>query len=234
MDHSRVPSRTPFLSRFFAPDLIDLSHRNREVSVGVRFSRILNVRSRNMDYEIPLTTKAAAKQIFQAMGCTHFHMMRDFPERYREYQSFGINKYTERKWTSEAIRDLLAKLIAEDTPPKDRWWIHRHVTDLVLTGGFDNRLKPLLVASAGIDRPVSQFDRLLVAETIVGRQAAQYRSGMIYRCHDIGKPQLAQSYAEIAEKLVRKPFRSVANEKRRQELLVKLDETTSACGVRIR
>jgi hypothetical protein len=46
-------------------------------------------------YEIPIKTVEQAKEYFREMGCSHFHMGREAPNRYDEYKGLNISKEME-------------------------------------------------------------------------------------------------------------------------------------------
>ena len=47
-----------------------------------------------------------AKRYFQSMGCSHFHMSREYPERYTEYEALEITKAQETEWRQDEINDI--------------------------------------------------------------------------------------------------------------------------------
>ena len=48
-----------------------------------------------MEFNKPLTTLEDAKRYYQAMGCSHFHMAREYPEPYQEYRTLKIAESVE-------------------------------------------------------------------------------------------------------------------------------------------
>ena len=52
-------------------------------------------------FDKPIKTVEQAKEYFGAMGCSHFHMGREFPQRYDEYRKLNIPKQTETEWQKE-------------------------------------------------------------------------------------------------------------------------------------
>lgn len=184
-----------------------------------------------MEDDEPITNADAAKRYFQSMGCSSFHMTRENPQRYSEYRGLNIPKSKETEWTREEILSALERLHSVDTPHKELWSIHSSVTTLVLDGRFDDQLEALLEASSAIERVIqSQHDRLLVAETIVGRQDIRYRPGLVFKSHDSSRDDLAAQYLGLAERLTEHPFADSTNEDRRQRLLSSLAKTSVACN----
>jgi hypothetical protein len=114
-----------------------------------------------MEGDVAITSVGAAKRYFQSMGCSHFHMSREIPQRYSEYRGLNIPKSKETEWTREEILSALERLQSDDTPRKELWAIHSSVTTLLLEGNFDDQLESLFDASSSISGLISsQRDRL--------------------------------------------------------------------------
>ena len=185
-----------------------------------------------MEGDEPITSVDAAKRYFQSMGCSHFHMSREIPQRYSEYRGLNIPRSKETEWTREEILSALERLRSACTPRKELWAIHSAVTTLVLEGKFHDQLDSLFDASSSIEGVIqSQRDRLLVAETIVGRQDIQYRPGLVFGSHDSSRGDLGARYAGLASTLTDKPFVAPDEEERRQRLLSALEKTRMACNI---
>lgn len=185
-----------------------------------------------MQLDLPITTIAEAKRFFQAMGCSSFHMAREYPEHYDQYRALGISKDTEAEWTVEVITAAIEQLKGGGTDPTELWVIHSRLADLIAGRRFNSFLADVLEASNAIENLLPQKDRLLVAETIVGRQAIRYRSGLIFQSYDSTHTELAKAFSDLARRLAATPFKSVELEARRLKLLSTLAETETVCGVR--
>jgi hypothetical protein len=184
-----------------------------------------------VEFDVPVKTLEDAERYFKAMGCSHFHMSREYPARYSEYQFLQVNKRTEAEWIEEEIWaavDLLGKATTEWS---DLWAIHTRLTDLVVRNGFEGFLECVLAATSKIEARLPQFDKLLVAETIVGRQKPEYRPGLIFRCHDSARQDQAHGYYRLGRRLVNKVFQSQEHEQRRQDLLAALAVTATCCNL---
>ncbi len=183
-----------------------------------------------MAVEETINCTAAAKRYFQRMSCSHFHMARENEDRYREYCWLHIPKHQEIEWTLEEISTAIHQLQSGEYPLNDLWHIHSRASYLVHGSMLHTQLEPLLVASYHLVEVLdSGIDRLRVAETIVGRQDVTFRSGLILRCHDFCRTDLASRYAALATELTAKPFSDSNEEARRQSLRIALDKTLAAC-----
>jgi hypothetical protein len=184
-----------------------------------------------MDIEPPLRTAEEAKHYFHSMGCSHFHMSREWPARYAEYCELNISKEVETEWTAESISTLIAELKHGEVGKEPLWTVHSRLVYLVVGGQLWQFLEEVYEASCAIQDSLSKEGRLLVAETIVGRQDLQYRSSLIFQSHDSGRTQLAVKFAELVRLLAGKLFKAKDKESRRQELLSNLTEAERLCNI---
>lgn len=177
-----------------------------------------------------INNKAAAKRYFQRMGCSHFHMARENEDRYKEYCWLHIPKHQENEWKLEELSTAIRQLQSGEYPLNDLWHIHSRASDLVLESMLHTQLEPLLLASSHLDEVVdSETDRLRVAATILGRQDVAFPSGLIFRCHDLFRTDLASRYAALVTSMTAKPLSDSNEEARRQSLRIALEKTLAAC-----
>ena len=186
-----------------------------------------------MEFQTPITNLSEAKKYFQAMGCSSFHMAREYPDRYEENQALNVSKDFESEWTIDVISTKLHELGGKDGKNDKLWWIHSQIADLILgwKNKFEKHLGPLLEATKSIESHLSQRDKLLVAESIVGRQDLKYRPGLIFRSLDCGHKDLARGFAVVARQFVATPFIAKELEERRQRLLANLQQTEASCAI---
>ncbi len=83
------------------------------------------------DFDTPISDTAGAEAYFRSMGCSHFHMSREYPERYGEYKSLNVSKPQEIEWTEQELESLRLQACSPDTAPKEVWAIHSGMEDLV-------------------------------------------------------------------------------------------------------
>ena len=86
-------------------------------------------------------------------------------------------------------------------------------------------------ATGSIAQRISQFHRLIVAETIIGRQEVWRKPGLIFFACDSGYRDLGRELALIASSLVATPFQSSDLQSRCTELLSSLALTTQALNI---
>jgi CheY-like chemotaxis protein len=191
-------------------------------------------------YDIPIKTPEDAKRYFKAMGCSGFHMCRECPVRYEEFRRLNIAKDQQRQWAEESVSAALAELRSGTLEREHLWSVHSRMTDIVKGWELTPFLEEVYEVTCVIGSMMPQRDRLLVAETIVGRQELRYRPGYIFQSLDAGNAALARKFAAQARRLVDQPFPKENPEplypgedleERRQCLLATLAATEQACGI---
>lgn len=214
-----------------------------------------------MDFETPITNLPEARRYFQAMGCSSFHMSREYPERYHEYCVLKISPAIEAEWASEDVANKLSQLESEETQTDELWSIHWRLAQIAGDWELENYLDRLLEVTIALEPRLSKFDKLLVAETIVGRPHRKYPRGLIFQSSDSGRPATARGFADIARQFVSVPlteadleqirleiagssagpteqwlsasFTEAKLEQRRQKLLETLTQTMASCGIHL-
>lgn len=185
-----------------------------------------------MEFDTPIRSLPEAKRYFQATGCSSFHMAREHPARYDEYRALGISEVTEAEWASEEIISKIARLESGGCAHDELWVVHSQLADLILDRKCALYLDRLLEATKAIETQLSQRDRLLVAETIVGRQHLEYRPGLIFQSHDSEHLATAKEFAQAARRFTVDSFTTADLEQRRKRLLEGLARTENLCGIR--
>jgi len=194
-----------------------------------------------MDYNQPIQTLEQARAYYEAMNCSSFHMTREEPQRYEEFRSLRISEWTLQQWEREYMEKGIASLTNADTPVENLWFLHSQLADVVCSLFSFRLLAQFYEATLQLQTRLTPFDRLLVAETIVGRGEVKHKSGLIFRCHQMLRYGLAKQYADLTEKLGSEPFpdnevnswTGDRTEERRLQLLAKLERVRAACAWRI-
>lgn len=152
-----------------------------------------------------ITNWKEAKKYFLDMGCSHFHMSRDYPETYKEYKNKNISRQTENHWRQEQFNKYFYALLSAECSLSDMWIIHSRMNDLIEyeeeMRTLDN-LSRLLTATEHIKDIVPIKDVAMISETINGRSERRYRRGPIYSSYDLGNVEMARSFAELSQYLI--------------------------------
>jgi hypothetical protein len=151
-------------------------------------------------FDKSINTIEEAKDFFLSMGCSSFHMSREYPERYDEYKKMKITEAWENEWRQESFEIHVKKLfeVNEVSDFSTLWAIHSSMTELFRQLKTTDTLKKMLVATQYIREKVPLKDMVIVAETINGRISPTYRDGLIYLSYELQCPSLAKEFAELS------------------------------------
>ncbi len=142
-----------------------------------------------------------AKKYFMEMGCSHFHMHRENPNLYEAYTNFNISKDVETAWTEESLRQMQAKILSTTIIRNGLWRDYARMEDLVVSLKTIESLKVIYETTKKIEKQLLSQGKMLVAETINGRQDLEYRSGLIFLAYDLGMKEVAKDLCNISLRL---------------------------------
>ena len=138
-----------------------------------------------------------AEEFFKAMGCSHFHMARDDPQRYNQYKDFNISEQIETGWRTEKFNDYYNNIM-KGTSNIELWNIHSVMYELLEFLRTEETLAKMLEVTQNMRDKVPVRDRIIVAETINGRAGGKTRSGLIYLAHDLKNIPTAKSFTKLS------------------------------------
>lgn len=148
-------------------------------------------------FDEPIVTIQQAKEFFKAMGCSGFHMYREYPERYREYERLHISKQMEKEWTQEQFDEYYVDIM-KSADVNSLWMWHSSMEQLLTSLRSQTALMKVLEATQFMRDKVPLADRIMVAETITGRTARSARQGLIYLAYDWNNIPVAKEFVELA------------------------------------
>ena len=148
-------------------------------------------------FDEPIRTIEQAKDFFKAMGCSHFHMDREHPERSQEYKLLKISKQKEAEWRKEHFDEYYFNIM-ESKDNGSLWNLHSRMYDLFESLKTNTALVKMLEVTKSIRDKVPLKDRVIVSETINGRSTRQFRSGLIYSAYDLNNIAAAIEFVELS------------------------------------
>ena len=148
----------------------------------------------------PIQNIEDAKSYFHSMGCSHFHMCREYPKRYNEYKTLNVSSEQELEWRKESLDQMASRL--EEIEPKELWATHSSMENLVQELKTRNSLERIYEATKQIEKRLPPKGKLLVAETIIGRQNIEQRSGLIFLSSKLGEEAITVDLSKIAIRLL--------------------------------
>ena len=128
-------------------------------------------------------------------------MSRDCPDRYAEYEALEIPKSTEQEWRRDSFDLKAAKLVDDETETSILWNLHWRMARLCYVLDTEDALKAIYLSTENIADRLPSRERLLVAETIIGRSGPD-DSGLILHALKHGQSQIATRLHEIAINLI--------------------------------
>lgn len=143
-----------------------------------------------MTFETEIKALEQAKKYFVSMGCSHFHMTREHPQRYKEYRALDIDPTIESEWTREEFESRFTNF--QTIPPKNYGWYLRSLDDLIERKEF--YLEKLLELVIKIQEriPLDQIEYVL--STIIGNNGAKSKGGLIQKSYDLKRIDLANTF----------------------------------------
>lgn len=182
-----------------------------------------------LTFDTHITDLAEAKRFFQSMGCSSFHMSREYPELREKYRALEISESTEREWANESVSLQLALLLDQSTAPETLAEIHSRLVEFVFEWRFYDRLNEVLAATEAIEATVTKSDRIYLARTIVGRPAIE--CGLVVKCRRYGDLDASKRFAKLAYRLAQELISSTEHQKERHDLVSDLAHAVVECGL---
>jgi hypothetical protein len=194
-----------------------------------------------VSFDHPIQTLEQARAYFEAMHCSLFHIHREDSARSSEFSALHISEQTLEEWMHDYSDKSLSTLTTGICPRDELWSLHVNLADVVCSLSSPALVERFYEATCLIQCRLTQFDKLLVAETLVGRSANQNKSGLIFRSQQMNRPDLAQKFAELVRTLTSEAFSSAEVspfgrepiENRRLILLANLEAVLQSCKKRI-
>ena len=187
----------------------------RDPSVGFARDTIIRLEMSLADFDKPIAGLAGAKAYFRGMGYSHFHMYREYPERYREYEALAVPETQEIEWTKEEFEVLRLQVSSPESDSQILWRIHSRMDDLAQSLKTVASLECIHETTLQIEQRLPARGKLLVAETINGRQYLEYRDGLIFLAYDLGRKDIAESIASLSAKLSQSANKCLESESER-------------------
>ena len=113
----------------------------------------------------------------------------------------------------ESLEQMASSL--QETDSKELWATHSRMEDLVQDLKSLNSLETIHRATKEIERKLPPRGRLLVAETINGRQGVEYRSGLIFLSDELGTRDIAADFAKMARRFSEEAARGLSTDAER-------------------
>lgn len=152
-----------------------------------------------------------AEALFKAYSGQFFHIYREEgPEIHEAYRKLNISRQQELIWIDELVANqvlLLQTLDQEDARQaymKDgedwSWTLVQRLVDMA--GNYPEKWPPVIEHMKKFSGKISRQGRLIIAESLLGRNALQYRGGPIFKAADNSDQDLCENLLNLAEALL--------------------------------
>jgi hypothetical protein len=137
-----------------------------------------------------------AEQYFKMMGCSSFHMSREYPAFYDKYLNMKITEKVENRWRQESIIEH-EEAIKELKPSEQLWSLHSQMADLIGSAETIENLNLILNVTKYLESHSAKKTNILIGETIIGRSALRYKSGLIFMANKYNR-EMAIEFVKLA------------------------------------
>ena len=138
-----------------------------------------------------------AKNYFKSMNCSKFMMAREDLNKYESYKALNIPKQLEMEWREEEFLRYYEMLNNNEMNEKI-WKIHNRMYDILESTKNINDIRKMSNITKSLIPKLSDFERIIIAETINGRKVESQRSGLIYLSFDLGEKELSKDFADMS------------------------------------
>ncbi|MEO6395897.1 MAG: hypothetical protein ABIO40_08300 [Devosia sp.] len=146
----------------------------------------------------PIVTLEQARAFFVAMGCSAFHMSREYPDRYEEFQRLKVPDQIQAEWRLQQFEETRGRILK--APADHRW--HLFSSMIAVCDWSKAALDDLLDTARALLPDLPANETVLVAESLLARNALHARSGPVLRAYDQGYPELAQQLLVVVGQLL--------------------------------
>lgn len=122
-----------------------------------------------------IETLQGAKEFFKSMGCFHFHMSRDDPQRY-EYRDLNILEQIETEWRTERF-NAYYNSIMDGINDTELWNTHSVMYELLESLKTEDTLAKTLEVTQNIRDKIPARDRIIVVEKLMAEQGEELEVG---------------------------------------------------------
>lgn len=146
-------------------------------------------------------TTSEAKELYLASDCSYFVMCTYHYNEYMQYRQLGLPKEQEDLWKNEKLRALQLEI-----QKTGDYCIFEKLYNIAVEFRDYKNLRMLLDTYQRIKQPLTDLERICIAEVILGKRASKVRSGMIYWAYDVGQKGIAILLMDQALRFLELPY----------------------------
>jgi len=138
----------------------------------------------------PISDLEQAREYFIAMGCSHFHMTREYPQRAKEYRDLDIDPELESEWIKEEFEKKIEDFYS--IQPSGYGSYLSSLDSLIERKEFYLERLFELVIKINKKLPFDQIEFIL--STIIGNNGTKSKGGLIQKSYDLRRKDLAEKF----------------------------------------
>lgn len=197
----------------------------------------MNIFGATIPVEAPTCSKPApkpglslldAETLFKHCECNHYFMFRHDEDVYATYKKLRIPKEQEIQWAKEALSVLFERLIDDATPQQRLWAIYSSATNMTESLKDNALLQELCRVSFQILEKIPEGECIMCSESILDRRDVSLEGGVIFLSMNLGEPELAMHFLELADKFTKRYGRYEEREIEREKHAFRRAETISS------
>jgi len=150
--------------------------------------------------KVPIENIDQAERYFKLMGCSHFHMMRENPQRNEEYKNLDIDPSIESEWIKEEFERKINNFHKIES--KDIGVFFSSLVSLIERKEY--YLEKLIVLTEKINELINPEQLTHVLTQIIGSNATKPKGGLIQKSYDLKRNDLAHTYYKHAKSMLKK------------------------------
>lgn len=148
----------------------------------------------------PIENIEQAKRYFISMGCSRFHMMREYPKRYDEYRALDIDPSIESEWIKEEFEKKIEDF--NKNPTNEYGHLLRSLDSMIERKEFYLEKLLELVINIQDKVPLDQIEYVL--STIIGNNGTKSKGGLIQKSYDLKRIDLANKFYILTKLFLKK------------------------------
>lgn len=153
-----------------------------------------------MTADEPIKNREQAKKYFVSMGCSSFHMLREYPQRFEEYKALNIDPSIESEWIKEEFENKLENF--HMISPNNYGHFLRSLDSIIDRKEFYLEKLFELIIKIQEHLPLDQIEYIL--STIIGNNGTKSKGGLIQKCYDLKRIDLANKFYNQTKILLKK------------------------------
>lgn len=133
------------------------------------------------------------------MGCSHFHMNREQPDRYLEYRALVVSKIDELEWRMEIFDEKIIDVKNGKFIDNDLWHPHSRLSNLIKEiNDISYHIKLIEITKYILDYLPKRY-WVIISETINGRGEIKFRTGLIFMANDSTFCNTTKEYIKLSQ-----------------------------------